>query len=245
MYVDGWRSGTEYKVLEPLLHRLGLRAQVKRSVAHDEFHELVRQHHEPFVVVLDEVDRLEAQTLLRELIEHSEAVVVAITTDADRWVGTLEPRLQSRVTDLRPLAVDAYDTETLADILSPRAARALAGGVGRAGGGELRWSEVGECWFLEVRAKNTAGGGPTVRDAWMLEPVEANVRRVSRERGRGSGASWVQASKSSVRRWVTAAAGEVAEDASQPERWREVSSHDLRRSWATYHLVERQTTSGR
>jgi site-specific recombinase XerD len=39
---------------------------------------------------------------------------------------------------------------------------------------------------------------------------------------------------------VKEAAAEVAEDAEQSERWLEVSSHDLRRSWATYHLVERQ-----
>ncbi|WP_276259906.1 site-specific integrase [Haloglomus litoreum] len=108
------------------------------------------------------------------------------------------------------------------------------------GDAELRWSEKGECWFLEVRGKNTSGGAPKVRDAWMPEPVEANVRRFSRERGRETGEAWVQVSKSSVRRWVKEAAAEVAEEASQPDRWREVSSHDLRRSWATYHLVERQ-----
>jgi site-specific recombinase XerD len=39
---------------------------------------------------------------------------------------------------------------------------------------------------------------------------------------------------------VKEAAEEVAHDATQPERWSQVSSHDLRRSWATYHLVERQ-----
>jgi site-specific recombinase XerC len=108
------------------------------------------------------------------------------------------------------------------------------------GDAELRWSEKGECWFLEVRGKNTAGGAPKRRDAWMPEPVEANVRRFSRECGRSTGESWVQASKSSVRRWVKEAATEVAEEAAQPERWRAVSSHDLRRSWATHHLVERQ-----
>ena len=108
------------------------------------------------------------------------------------------------------------------------------------GDAELRWSEKGECWFVEIRGKNTRGGDPKVRDAWMPEEVEANVRRFSRERGRETGESWVQASKSSVRRWVKEAAEEVAQDAAQPERWRQVSSHDLRRSWATFHLVERQ-----
>ena len=36
------------------------------------------------------------------------------------------------------------------------------------------------------------------------------------------------------------AAAEVTTEADQPERWQAVSSHDLRRSWATHHLVERQ-----
>jgi integrase len=74
----------------------------------------------------------------------------------------------------------------------------------------------------------------------MPEAVEANVRRFSRERDRQTSEAWVRASNSSVRRWVKEAATELAEDAAQPDRWREVSSHDLRRSWATYHLVERQ-----
>jgi integrase len=108
------------------------------------------------------------------------------------------------------------------------------------GDAELRWSEDGECWFVEIRGKNTRGGEPKLRDAWMPQDVEANVRRFSRERGRETGESWVDASKSSVRRWVKEAASKVAEDAKQSERWQEVSSHDLRRSWATYHLVERQ-----
>jgi len=105
---------------------------------------------------------------------------------------------------------------------------------------ELRWSEKGDCWFLEVRGKNTSGGEPKLRDAWMPEDVEANVRRFSRERGRETGEPWVSASKSSVRRWVKEAATKIAEAADRPGRWRAVSSHDLRRSWATYHLVERQ-----
>jgi integrase len=108
------------------------------------------------------------------------------------------------------------------------------------GDSELRWSEDGGGWFVEVRGKNTSGGKPKLRDAWVPEQVESNVRRFSRERGRGTGKSWVQASKSSIRRWVKEASSKVAQDAAQPARWREVSSHDLRRSWATHHLVERQ-----
>lgn len=28
-------------------------------------------------------------------------------------------------------------------------------------------SDDGECWLFEVRRKNTKGGEPTIRDAWM------------------------------------------------------------------------------
>jgi site-specific recombinase XerC len=108
------------------------------------------------------------------------------------------------------------------------------------GDAQLRWSDDAEGWLVEVRGKNTKGGDPTVRDAWMPESVEGNVRRFSRERDRETGEAWVQASTPTVRRWVKEAARVVAEDASRPERWRAVSSHDLRRSWATHHLVERQ-----
>ena len=108
------------------------------------------------------------------------------------------------------------------------------------GDAELRWSQKGELWLFEVRGKNTRGDEPKIRDAWMPEAAEANVRRFSRERGRETSEAWVQASTSSVRRWVKEAAETVAKEAAQPERWRHVSSHDLRRSWATYHLVEQQ-----
>jgi len=104
----------------------------------------------------------------------------------------------------------------------------------------LRWSDDADGWLVEVRGKNTDGGEPKVRDAWVPEDVEANVRRFSRERDRTTTEAWVQASTPSVRRWVKEAAQAVAEESSQGGRWEQVSSHDLRRSWAQFHLVERQ-----
>jgi site-specific recombinase XerC len=104
----------------------------------------------------------------------------------------------------------------------------------------LRHSDDADGWLLEIRGKNTAGGEPKIRDTWVPERVERDLRKYSRERELESSDPWVSASTSSVRRWVREARDAVAETASQPERWRQVSSHDLRRSWATYHLVERQ-----
>jgi integrase len=103
----------------------------------------------------------------------------------------------------------------------------------------LRWSDDGEVWLFEVRGKNTKGGGKKTRDAWMPEAVAEDVHKYGRERALAGSEAWVDVSTPSIRRWVKEAAQVVAEQTGEA-RWSEVSSHDLRRSWATYHLVERQ-----
>lgn len=103
----------------------------------------------------------------------------------------------------------------------------------------LRWSDKGDIWLFEVRGKNTRGGEPKIRDAWMPDDVADDVHKYSRERHLAAGEPWVDRSTPSVRRWVKEAAEIVAEEQDNG-RWMQVSSHDLRRSWATYHLVERQ-----
>jgi len=103
----------------------------------------------------------------------------------------------------------------------------------------LRYSDDGEIWLFEVQGKNTKGGAKTTRDAWMPDDVADDIHKYSRERGLSPSDPWVGASTPSVRRWVKEAAHAVAEQTDNPRR-RSVSSHDLRRSWATYHLVERQ-----
>ena len=104
---------------------------------------------------------------------------------------------------------------------------------------ELRWSDNGHIWLFEVQGKNTKGGGRKTRDAWMPEKVADNIHKYSRERSFSESDSWVSASTPSIRRWVKEAKQAIAEE-TENDRWESVSSHDLRRSWATYHLVERQ-----
>ena len=135
-------------------------------------------------------------------------------------------------------ARDGWEREIAIQLMARCGLRASE--VSYPGDAELRYSDEADGWLLEVRGKNTKGGDPTARDAWMPKPVESNVRRFARERDRSTGDAWVQASTSTVRRWVREGAADVAEDDPQADRWRQVSSHDLRRSWATHHLVERQ-----
>lgn len=106
--------------------------------------------------------------------------------------------------------------------------------------GRLQWSSSGECWFLKLRGKDTSGGVGKTRDAWVSDDVAENIQRFVSERDRGTDDAIVSVSTSSVRRWVREAANELVKDGAG-ERWGLASSHDLRRSWATYHMVERGT----
>ena len=103
----------------------------------------------------------------------------------------------------------------------------------------LRYSEDGNVWLFEVRGKNTKGGDRKTRDAWVPDTVADDIHKFSRERALSPSEPWVDSSTPSVRRWVKEAAHALADELDD-DRWQSVSSHDLRRSWATYHLVERQ-----
>jgi site-specific recombinase XerC len=106
--------------------------------------------------------------------------------------------------------------------------------------GGLEYSEAGGCWFVEVVGKDTSGGPGKRRDVWVPETVVDNIQRFVSERDRGLADPIVDVSTSTVRRWVREAARHLRDDG-HGGRWGEVSSHDLRRSWATYHMVERGT----
>jgi len=88
---------------------------------------------------------------------------------------------------------------------------------------DIRWFEEGDMWLFEIRGKNTKGGEPKIRDAWMPESVADDIHKFSREREREPTDSWVDASTSSIRRWVTEAAERIAEEKEAP-RWLSVES---------------------
>jgi integrase len=137
----------------------------------------------------------------------------------------------------RAAGEDGWEREISVQLMGRCGLRASE--VSYPGDNHLRHSEDGGVWLFEVRGKNTKGGHQKTRDAWMPDDVADDVHKYSRERQLDPSESWVDVSTPSVRRWVKEAAKAIADDLDEP-RWLSVSSHDLRRSWATYHLVERQ-----
>lgn len=143
-------------------------------------------------------------------------------------------------TEVQTLEESARDRDWTQEIAIQLMARVgcRASGVLTARPENLRCNSDGEYWELTVKGKNTKGGEKTIRDAYVPEKVKENLDRYASERNISDDEPYVDASVSSVRRWVRELTDMIAEDTGN-ERWYEVSSHDLRRSWATYYLVEK------
>ena len=100
----------------------------------------------------------------------------------------------------------------------------------------LRWNPDGEYWEIAIRGKNTKGGEKTVRDAYVPDSVKDNLDRYQSERDINPSEAYINKSVKTVERWVREITNGLSEN--HGERWKHVSSHDLRRSWVTHHLVE-------
>lgn len=137
----------------------------------------------------------------------------------------------------RSAGKDGWEREIAVQLMGRCGLRASE--VSYPGDDHLRHSEDGDVWLFEVQGKNTKGGNRKTRDAWMPDDVADDIHKYSRERQLDPSEPSVDMSTPSVRRWVKEAANAIA-DGRNSSRWRSISSHDLRRSWATYHLVERQ-----
>lgn len=113
-----------------------------------------------------------------------------------------------------------------------------------------RRSEDGSAWLLRVpKGKDTRNGTGKARDTFLPARTEQLLHSYQRDENLAPREPYITVRPRSVRRWVEVAAqgaGDYREDDDGEgywagnEDWQYVSSHDLRRSWATYLLVERR-----
>lgn len=103
----------------------------------------------------------------------------------------------------------------------------------------LHYHDSAEFWELEVRGKNTDGGEKEPRRSYVPEEVARELDNYAKERDIAPSDPFIERSVDTLRRWVREAAAELVDEDSD---WQYVSSHDLRRSWAHYHLVEKEVT---
>ncbi len=150
--------------------------------------------------------------------------------DVKSWLGYPD--------EIEALAIEARESDW-----KRRIAILLMGKVGLRASGVptakpqgLKYNDEGEYWELEVQGKNTKGGEKATRDAYVPEGVARELENYAKERDISPSEPYVNASVDSIRRWVREAREPLR---SESERWQYVSSHDLRRSWATHFLVEK------
>jgi integrase len=107
----------------------------------------------------------------------------------------------------------------------------------------LNKNEDGEFYQLTVKGKNTKenGDGKATRQAYVPDEMERRLRDYARAEDISPSEPYVDVSVDSIRRWVYEAREPLAEEFD--DDWQHVSSHDLRRTWANYHLVEEEVSA--
>lgn len=113
---------------------------------------------------------------------------------------------------------------------------------------DVERAKDGESWFLEVQGKNTKGGEKTTRKIWLPGGVERDLFNFARQNDIDDDEPYLPYTPRTIQNWIsndhgkdeqgTGAADVLARDPEEDDDWEHVSSHDLRRHWAHYHLVE-------
>ena len=103
----------------------------------------------------------------------------------------------------------------------------------------LSYNDKGGFWELTVKGKNTEGGEKKTREAYVPTEVKRELENYAHEKDISPSEPYVDVSVDSIRRWVREAAGNLTD---KDERWQYVSSHDCRRAFANYYLVEKEVS---
>ncbi|MFD1646343.1 Cdc6/Cdc18 family protein [Haloarchaeobius litoreus] len=120
-YVNCWTDSTRFAVLERLLANVGAATDVHRSSTPvDELVRRLRDHGEPYIAILDEVDVLRDTAVLYDLYQIPHVAVVLVANREEAFLADLDPRLQSRLRTCASIRMQPYTTDQLAAILADR-----------------------------------------------------------------------------------------------------------------------------
>ena len=127
-YVNCWQNHSRYRVLYRILEDLGRTADIhRRSTPHDELTERLRTYDgPPCVVILDEADQLDDESVLYDLHALSDFSMLLIANDEETLLAGVDERLASRLRGHEHVRFDRYGVEELTAILAARAKRGLA-----------------------------------------------------------------------------------------------------------------------
>ncbi|WP_435333591.1 Cdc6/Cdc18 family protein [Haloarchaeobius sp. TZWWS8] len=120
-YVNCWTDSTRFAVLERVIENVADTTDLHRqSTPVDELVRRLRDHGEPYVVVLDEVDVLRDTAVLYDLYQVPGVSLVLIANQEEQFLASLDPRLQSRFRTCTSIRMTPYATDQLVAILADR-----------------------------------------------------------------------------------------------------------------------------
>jgi orc1/cdc6 family replication initiation protein len=120
-YVNCWTDSTRFAVLERLLANVGQGVDAHRqATAADVLVSRLREHDEPYVVILDEVDVLRDTDVLYDLYQLPHVALVLVANREESFLADLDPRLQSRLRTCASIRMAPYTTDQLVAILTDR-----------------------------------------------------------------------------------------------------------------------------
>jgi Cdc6-like AAA superfamily ATPase len=127
-YVNCWQNYSRFRALYRILEGLGKTVDIhRRSTPHDELLDRLRGYDgPPCVVVLDEVDQLEALDVLYDLHSLPAFSLVLIANREAELFARADERLTSRLRGSETIGFDRYGLDELASILAARARWGLA-----------------------------------------------------------------------------------------------------------------------
>jgi len=127
--IDCWNNHGRFQVLRELLELVNAPTHDLRQdrTSRDEMLARFREHKDDLcVVVLDEVDQLDDEGVLRDLWQTDGVCLLFIANREDDFYGTLDDRLQSRLLTSQVVKFEPYGVDALTDILRSRASAGLA-----------------------------------------------------------------------------------------------------------------------
>ena len=123
-YVNCWIDYSKFKVLQTIVQELGRRLIQTKSTG--ELLEIIRSSatKTPLVLILDEVDQLEDETILYELLRSINISLIMIANDRSIFED-MDPRIASSLSFTEFVPFEPYENEELSQILSERARLSL------------------------------------------------------------------------------------------------------------------------
>ena len=120
-YINCWEDHTRFKTLHRLLEGIDRAYDIHRqSTPRDEMLARLRDHDEPYVVILDEADQLEEKSLLYQLYRIPNLTMVLIANRQEDVFSELGSRLNSRLEACARIKFGRYSIDQLVTILEDR-----------------------------------------------------------------------------------------------------------------------------